>query len=52
MLLSFAKDARDNADDALLQALAMVHSLRVKSFSVTPEPNDEVAGIVEKVMSA
>ena len=33
MLMSFAQDAKENGDDALVQALAMVRSLRVKAFS-------------------
>lgn len=49
MLLSFAKDAKENGDDALLQALAMVHSLRVKAFSVTPAMTDAVDRMVADV---
>lgn len=49
MLLSFARDARENGDDALVQALGMVRSLRVKAFSLEPGLDAEVAATVEKV---
>ncbi|MBE0566432.1 MAG: DUF4252 domain-containing protein [Krumholzibacteria bacterium] len=49
MLLDFARDARENGDDALVQALAMVRSLRVKAFSVDAALDKEVAATVEKV---
>ncbi|MFO7609934.1 MAG: DUF4252 domain-containing protein [Candidatus Krumholzibacteriia bacterium] len=49
MLLTFARDARENGDDALVQALAMVRSLRVKAFSLEPGLDAEVAATVEKV---
>lgn len=49
MLLDFARDARENGDDALVQALTMVRSLRVKAFSVDAALDKEVAATVEKV---
>jgi len=49
ILVDIAKDAKSNGDDALVQALAMVRSIRVKSFSVD-EGGDEAAGAaVEKI---
>jgi hypothetical protein len=50
MLMSFAKDASAEGADALLQALAMVHSLRVKEFSVTPDMHAEITGMVDKLV--
>ncbi|HPF71965.1 MAG TPA: hypothetical protein PLQ13_14930, partial [Candidatus Krumholzibacteria bacterium] len=49
MLMSVAKDARENGDDALLQALAMVRSLRVKEFSVDPGMDGEIQATIDKL---
>ncbi len=44
ILVDIAKDAKSKGDDALFQALAMVRSIRVKSFSVE-EGGDEAASV-------
>ena len=49
ILGDIAKDAKENGDDALVQALAMVRSIRVKSFSVDEGGNAEASGAVEKI---
>ena len=49
MLLSFAKEAHEKGDDALVQALAMVRSLRVKAFSVSSAHDAQVNETVAKV---
>lgn len=49
MLMSFARDAQENGDDALVQALAMVRSLRVKAFSATAAMDQELSATVEQV---
>ena len=49
MLLTFARDAREQGDDALVEALGMVRSLRVKAFSVGAAQDAQVAATVEKV---
>ena len=49
MLLSFAKEAHEKGDDALVQALAMVRSLRVKAFSVSASRDAQVSETVAKV---
>lgn len=49
MLLNFAKEAEANGEDAMVQALAMVKSLRVKAFSVSRADDAQVAATVEKV---
>ncbi len=49
MLMSFARDARESGDEALVQALAMVRSLRVKAFSATVAMDQELSATVEQV---
>ncbi|MEN8007527.1 MAG: DUF4252 domain-containing protein [Candidatus Krumholzibacteriota bacterium] len=49
ILGEIAKDAKDKGDDALFQALAMVRSIRVKSFSVDDGGGKEAEKAVEKV---
>ena len=49
MLMSFARDAQENGDDALVQALAMVRSLRVKAFSATAAMDKDLSATVEQV---
>jgi hypothetical protein len=49
VLLDLARDAEQKGDDALVQALAMVHFLRVKAFSVTAEHDAQVSQTVTKV---
>jgi len=49
MLLNFAKDAEADGEDALVEALAMVKSLRVKAFSISEANDAQVAATVEKV---
>ena len=49
MLMSVARDAQENGDDALVQALAMVRSLRVKAFSATAAMDKELSSTVEQV---
>jgi hypothetical protein len=49
MLLSFAKEAHEKGDDALVQALAMVRSLRVKAFSVSSAHDAQVSETVARV---
>lgn len=49
MLMTFARDAKENGDDALVQALAMVRSLRVKAFSATVAMDPELSAAVEQL---
>jgi len=51
ILKSVAKDARESGEDELAQALAMVHSLRVKGYSVDKENGAEARRAVEKIMA-
>ncbi len=54
VLLGIAANAEDNQDEALLQALSMIKSIRVKSWSVdgedatAGEAMDKIAEILEK----
>lgn len=49
ILGDIAKDAQEKGDDALFQALAMVRSIRVKSFSIDEGGSAEAQAAVEKV---
>jgi hypothetical protein len=49
ILGDIAKDAESNGDDALVQALAMVRSIRVKSFSIEDGGAAEAEAAVEKI---
>ncbi len=49
ILGDIAKDAKSNGDDALVQALAMVRSIRVKSFSVEDGGDEGASAAVEKI---
>ena len=51
ILGDIAKDAKENGDDALVQALAMVRSIRVKAFSVE-EGGDEATGVAVAKITA
>ena len=50
ILKSMAKDARENGEDELAQILTMVHSLRVKGYSVDKDSGGEARRAVEKIM--
>ena len=49
ILGDIAKDAKENGDDALVQALAMVRSIRVKAFSVEDGGDDAAMVAVDKI---
>ncbi len=49
ILGDLAKDAREKGDDALFKALGMVHSIRVKSFSVDEGGDMDAKSAVEKI---
>ena len=49
ILGDLAKDAREKGDDALFQALGMVHSIRVKSFSIEDGGDGAANQAVEKI---
>ena len=49
ILGNLAKDAEDKGDDALVQALSMVRSIRVKAFSIEDGDGEEVEKSVAKV---
>ena len=49
ILGDIAKDAEDKGDDALVQALAMVRSIRVKAFSIEDGGDKEAEKAVAKV---
>jgi|GEM_PF-988008 len=49
ILDDIARDAQENGDDALFQALAMVRSIRVKSFSVDEGGEAQAQAAVDKV---
>ena len=49
ILGDLAKDAKENGDDALFQALGMVHSIRVKSFSVDEGGDQDAKLAVDKI---
>jgi len=51
ILLSLAADAEENGDDALVQALAMIHSVRVKAYSVGEDGDATASGAVKKVQA-
>jgi hypothetical protein len=48
ILLGLAADAEKNGDDALVQAIAMIKSVRVKAFSI----DDEDAGEIQETVAA
>lgn len=49
VLVSLAADAKDKGDHALFQALGMIKSVRVKSFSLGDDDDKAVAKAVDKV---
>lgn len=49
VLLDMAKDAEQAGDPALAQALSMVHSIRVKSWSLDVEGDGDADAAVERV---
>ena len=49
ILGDLAKDAKENGDDALFQALGMVHSIRVKSFSVDEGGDQDAKLAVDRI---
>ncbi len=49
ILKDISKDAQDKGDDALVQALAMVRSIRVKAFSIEDGGGAQAQAAVEKV---
>jgi len=49
ILGNLAQDAEDKGDDALVQALSMVRSIRVKAFSIEDGSGTEVEKSVEQV---
>lgn len=49
MLGDISKDAEEKGDDALVQALAMVRSIRVKAYSVDEGGSAEAKATVDKV---
>jgi hypothetical protein len=51
ILGDISKDAKSKGDDALVQALAMVRSIRVKSFSVEDGGSADAQAAVDKVTS-
>jgi hypothetical protein len=51
ILGDLAKDAKENGDDALFQALGMVRSIRVKSFSVDEGGDQDAKAAVDKIAS-
>ena len=51
VLLDMAKDAEQADDPALAKALGMVHSIRVKAWSLDVDGNDDAGTAVEKVTS-
>ena len=51
ILQSLAADAEEKGDDALVQAIAMVKGVRVKSFSVDEGGDESAAAAVEKIQA-
>jgi len=51
ILLSLATDAEENGDDALVQALAMIHSVRVKAYSLDEDGDATASGAVKKIQA-
>jgi len=49
ILGDLAKDAKEKGDDALFQALGMVHSIRVKSYSVEEGSGQAASAAVAKI---
>jgi hypothetical protein len=49
ILGDLAKDAKEKGDDAMFQALGMVHSIRVKSFSVDEGGGESARVAVDKI---
>jgi hypothetical protein len=49
ILGDLAKDAQDKGDDALFRALGMVHSIRVKSYSVEEGGGEAASSAVAKI---
>ena len=49
VLLNMAKDAEEEGDTALAKALAMIHSIRVKAWSLDDNGNDDAEMAVTKV---
>jgi len=49
VLPGLAAQAKENGDDALMQALSMVRMVRVKAFSLEHDDNGAVAAAVKKV---
>ncbi len=50
ILLGIASDSENSGNESLAQALAMIHSVRVKAFSLTPEDVAKAQKAVDKVM--
>jgi hypothetical protein len=51
ILQSLAADAEEKGDDALVQAIAMIKGVRVKSFSVDEGGDADAAAAVEKIQA-
>ncbi len=51
VLLSIANDAKEQGDSSLAQALSMIHSVRVKAFSLTEKDLPRTEKAVKKIMS-
>jgi len=51
VLVSMAADAKESGDADLAEALSMIHSVRVKAFSVDEDNADDTAKAVKRILS-